>query len=93
MDSNFAEALASQETVVVDFYAKNCAPCRRLSAVIDQTLSNDKVMKIDVDEDQEDLVTRFDIRSVPTLILFKNGKEIRREMKALNKSELIEFLG
>ena len=68
-------------TVLVDFFATWCGPCQMLSPVIEELdrVSNIKVLKVDVDE-IGDLARQFRIMSIPTLVVFKDGKMVKREM-------------
>jgi thioredoxin 1 len=81
-DSNFAtEVLASKLPVLVDFFADWCGPCKSLSPIVEE-LARDfagrvKIGKVDVDHAVE-VPTRYGIHAVPTLILFKDGKEIEK---------------
>lgn len=86
------EVLDSDIPVLVDFWAPWCAPCRMLSPVIDE-LSNDykgkiKFAKVNVDDNTE-LATDLQILSIPVLIIFKDGKEIKR-ITGANPKEYIE---
>ncbi len=76
-DSNFeSEVLRSENPVLVDFWAPWCGPCRQLSPTIDQVASDfenrAKVVKLNVDDNQE-TSARYNIRGIPTLLLFKDG--------------------
>ena len=74
------EVLNSDKPVLLDFWASWCGPCRMVLPIVEQ-LSEDrpdiKVCKINVDE-QPELASRFDIMSIPTLVVLENGREIRR---------------
>jgi thioredoxin 1 len=79
-DSNFSQ-LVSSGLILVDFFADWCGPCRMLTPIL-ETLASDMadtitIVKLDVDHAQKTTAS-FQITSVPTLILFKNGKEINR---------------
>jgi thioredoxin 1 len=79
-DENFATATA-QGVVLVDFYADWCGPCRMLSPILEQIAAEmqgkAKIIKVDTDQ-AENTATTYRITSIPTLILFKDGKEIDR---------------
>lgn len=79
-ESNFSSEIASGVTLV-DFYADWCGPCRMLAPVLDQVSQDVKgkatVAKIDIDQAQK-VTEELQITSVPTLILFKDGKEVKR---------------
>ena len=87
------EVLNSNEPVLVDFYADWCGPCKMMLPIIEE-LANElqgkgKVGKINVDENQ-DLALKYDVMSIPTLIIFKDGKEIKRFVGVRDKNELLE---
>jgi thioredoxin 1 len=73
--------LQSPVPVIVDFWASWCGPCRRQSPIVDQLADQEgdrlRVVKVNVD-DHEELAHRFDIRGIPTLIIFSQGKETTR---------------
>ena len=79
-DKQFKEEIASG-TVLIDFYATWCGPCNMLAPVIEELdkQTNIKILKVDVDE-LGDIAREFRIMSIPTLIVIKDGKMIKREM-------------
>jgi thioredoxin 1 len=81
-EANFdAEVLASSQPVLVDFWAEWCQPCRALGpiidAVADESAGKAKVGKIDIDVNR-DLAARFGITAIPTVLIFKEGKAVKR---------------
>lgn len=91
------EVLNSELPVLLDFFAPWCGPCRALTPVLEE-LSKDqdykdkvKILKINVDENTE-LAKKYNIRSIPTLILFKNGAQLTTVSGGKSKSELIKIL-
>lgn len=96
VDSVFdKEVMESEIPVLVDFWAPWCGPCRALSPVIEE-ISNDyegsvKVGKVNVDENPETTM-KFSIRSIPTLIVFKNGEVAEQIIGAVPKSEIEKVL-
>ena len=81
--------------VLVDFFANWCMPCKMLSPVLEEAseLFGDKVSiyKVDVDKDS-DIARRYGVMSIPTVILFKDGVEVKRYTGFMDKEKLIEFL-
>ena len=92
---NFNELIQSTELVLVDFYAEWCGPCKimkpRILDVAERMGDNVKVVQIDVDKEKE-LATRFRISSVPTLIIFKNGKQQWRQSGIISALALMKLL-
>lgn len=91
----FNELIQSTKPVLVDFYAEWCGPCKimkpRILDVAERMGDNVKVVQIDVDKEKE-LATRFRISSVPTLIIFKNGKQQWRQSGIISALALIQLL-
>ena len=88
------EVLKSKNTVLVDFYADWCGPCKMLSPVIDQIAEENqdiKVVKVNVDNAQ-DLAMKYQVMSIPTLVVIKEGKEINRSVGLRDKSEIINMI-
>ena len=94
-DSNFqAEVLESDTAVLVDFWAPWCGPCRVIAPSleeINEERENLRVVKLNVDENQV-TAARYDVMSIPTLILFKNGEPATRIIGALPKKRLVQEL-
>lgn len=95
-DSTFEqEVIQSNQLVLVDFWAPWCGPCRQLTPIIEefaQECSKEvKVVKVNVDEAVE-VATKVGIRSIPTLMLFKDGKTLDTKIGALQKAALIEWV-
>ena len=91
-DSNFdSEVVKSGVPVLVDFWAEWCGPCRLMGPILDEMApayaGKLKIGKVNVDENQ-DTPSQFGIMNIPTMILFKNGKEAERIVGALSKADL-----
>ena len=76
---------------IVDFYADWCGPCKMLTPVLEKVESNIKVIKVDVDK-YENLAREYGVMSIPTIILFESGKEIKRNIGFISKENLEKFL-
>ena len=88
------EVIRSDKTVLLDFWAGWCGPCRMLSPVIDQIAAERpdiKVGKINVDE-QPDLAAMFQVMSIPTVVVIKGGKEVSRSVGVRPKEEILSML-
>ncbi len=95
-DANFeAEVLNADGPVLVDFWAEWCGPCKMIAPVLDE-LSGEyagkiKICKMDVDANQG-TPGKFNIRGIPTLIIFKGGNAEATKVGALSKAQLVEFI-
>ena len=91
----FNELIQSTKPVLVDFYAEWCGPCQimkpRILDVAERIGDDVKVIQIDIDKEKE-LATRFRIQSVPTLIIFKNGKQQWRQSGVISAHALMQLL-
>jgi len=95
-DENFSEKVEQvTEPVLVDFFATWCGPCKMISPMVDKLAEEyaGKVTfyKLDVDDAMQTALG-FDVRSIPTLILFKNGEEVDRIVGAPGREELVALL-
>ena len=90
-ENNFNEVIKSK--VLVDFYANWCGPCKMLSPILEQLVSevDIDIVKVDVDKYQ-DLAREYKVMSIPCLILFDNEKEIKRTLGFMPKEKLTEFI-
>ncbi|GAA5315092.1 MAG: thioredoxin TrxA [Candidatus Pelagadaptatus aseana] len=95
-DASFdAEVLSAEGPVLVDFWAEWCGPCKMIAPVLDE-LSGEygdkiKICKMDVDANQQ-TPGKFNIRGIPTLIIFKGGNAEATKVGALSKAQLVEFI-
>ena len=95
MKSNFSEIIKGETLTLVDFYADWCGPCKTLAPILKDTKTTlgdkVKIVKIDVDKNQE-LSSTYQVRGVPTLILFKDGKQLWRQSGVVPKEKLVKII-
>jgi thioredoxin 1 len=95
-DSEFEqEVINSKQPVLIDFWAEWCGPCKMLTPIIDQ-LSEEmkatvKIVKMNIDDNPESPST-LGVRSIPTLMIFKDGKQVASKVGALPKNTLMEWI-
>jgi thioredoxin 1 len=95
MKGNFETIIHEPRPVVVDFYATWCGPCKAQAPILEQVASElgdrVKIIKIDVDQNNH-LASRYNVQSVPTLMVFKNGEEKYKQAGMHTKAQLMNIL-
>jgi thioredoxin 1 len=95
MKNNFSDIIKDEKPVLVDFFADWCGPCKSLAPILKEVKAElgdaVKIVKIDVDKNQE-LAAKYQVRGVPTMILFKKGQQVWRKSGVLPKAEIVETI-
>lgn len=89
LENNDLNSKLKDKKILVDFYADWCGPCKMLGTILEEM--DFPILKINVDKFPE-LARKYGVMSIPTIILFDNGKEIKKNIGFLSKNELEEFL-
>jgi len=93
--SKFSEIINTGKPVLIDFFADWCGPCKMLAPILkevkDELGESVSILKIDVDKNQP-LASQYDVRGVPTMILFKDGQQLWRQSGVVPKDEIVRIL-
>ena len=92
---NFKDIIQSEKPVLIDFFATWCGPCKTMGPILSDLKKEEgsdvTIIKIDVDKNQQ-LAAKYDIRGVPTFMIFKEGKMLWKESGVFQKSQLVTIL-
>lgn len=95
MNARFNQIINAETPVLIDFYATWCGPCQILGPVLKQVKDSlgerISIIKIDIDKNQE-ITAAYQVKGVPTMILFQNGKQLWRQSGVLSKEEIIQMI-
>ncbi|MBD1261045.1 thioredoxin [Maribacter polysiphoniae] len=95
MKSSFTNIINSETPVLVDFFADWCGPCKMLAPILKEVKKElgdaIKIIKIDVDKNQS-IASQYQVRGVPTMILFQNGKQLWRQSGVLQKRDIVQVI-
>lgn len=95
MNATFQKIVNSDKPVLIDFFATWCGPCQSLAPILkevkDSLGERVSIIKIDVDKNQE-IASSYQVRGVPTMMLFQNGKQLWRQSGVLSKEQIVSVI-
>ena len=95
MKSSFKRIISSKTPVLVDFFADWCGPCKTLAPILKDVKEElgdaVKIVKIDVDKNQS-IAAKYNVRGVPTMLLFKDGKQVWRQSGVIQKKDIVQII-
>ncbi len=95
MIAHFNQIINTEKPVLIDFYTTSCAPCQKLGLVLKQVKDSlgerISIIKIDVDKNQE-VAASYQVKGVPTIMLFQNGRQLWSQLGVLSKDEIIQMI-
>ena len=95
MNAKFNDIINGNDLVLVDFYADWCGPCKMIAPILDEVATDlqgkVKVVKINIDENEQ-TPAKYSVRGIPTLMVFKDGKNVATKVGALAKGQLVAFV-
>ncbi len=95
MKRSFKKLISSETPVLVDFFADWCGPCKMLAPILKDVKEElgdaVKIVKIDVDKNQS-IAAKYQVRGVPTMLLFKDGKQVWRQSGVLQKKDIVQII-
>ena len=95
MKSSFKKLISSETLVLIDFFADWCGPCKMLAPILKDVKEElgdaIKIVKIDVDKNQS-IAAKYQVRGVPTMLLFKNGKQVWRQSGVLQMNDIVQII-
>lgn len=91
--ADFETEVLNKDFIVVDFYADWCGPCRMISPVLEEVAQemSVEIVKINIDN-SSDIATRYEVMSIPTLMIFKNGEKVSTNVGAASKARIIDWI-